>query len=137
VSGLSKREAARRWSKARATIDRDVVSGKLSLTADKLIDPAEMIRVYGEPKSQQGRQRPEASEPDEAAPKTAEKANETMALEVKLQVALSQLELERAERERERTQLQQNLADLRSQLQLLTHDRPAKKRRWWQVGLSG
>lgn len=135
MSGLSKREAARQWGKARATIDRDVASGKLSLTPDKLIDPAEMIRVYGEPKGgQQGRSKAEASEPDEATPEATQKATGIMALEAKLKVAEAMLEKEKEERARERADLQRNIDTLTTAMQLLGHDRAPdpKKKRWWQ-----
>lgn len=134
MTGLSKREAARQWGKARATIDRDVASGKLSLTPDKLIDPAEMIRVYGEPKGQQGRPKAEASEPAEATPEATGKASEIVALQAKLKVAEAMLAKEQEERARERADLQRNIDTLTTAMQLLGHDRAPdpKKKRWWQ-----
>lgn len=139
MTGLSKREAARQWGKARATIDRDVASGKLSLTGDKLIDPAEMLRVYGEPKGQQGRPKAEASEPEKATPEATEKTTEIMALQAKLQVAEAMLAAKDdllAAKDELLASKEQTLSALEGQLRLLTHDRPAepKRKRWWQRG---
>lgn len=46
---MTHREAARLWGVGRTTIQRAAASGKLSLRPDKTIDPAEMVRVFGEP----------------------------------------------------------------------------------------
>lgn len=48
---MSHREAAKHWGVSRATIQRAAASGRLSLLADRTIDPAEMVRVFGEPPS--------------------------------------------------------------------------------------
>jgi hypothetical protein len=48
---LSQREAAAAWHVSRATIQRYIRAGKLARTPDKSIDPAEMVRVFGEPKA--------------------------------------------------------------------------------------
>ena len=112
---LSHREAARAWGVSRATIQRAVKSGKLSLTPEKTIDPAEMVRVYGEPAS-----RPESRQivPSEAGVSHPESA------------------LLRAENEHLKAllaQKEQNLEDLRRAMALLTHERPSEpRRRWWQ-----
>ena len=48
---LSQREAAQTWRIGRETISAKIKSGELSLTSSQKIDPAEMLRVFGEPKA--------------------------------------------------------------------------------------
>jgi DNA-binding transcriptional MocR family regulator len=48
---LSQRQAAQAWGVSRATIQRAIKAGKLSVLADKSIDPSEMVRAFGEPVS--------------------------------------------------------------------------------------
>lgn len=108
---LSQRDAAQKWGVSRATIQRAIRAGKLSLTPEKRIDPSEMLRVYGEPSrlaNQQTRPDDPTSDP----------------------VRMTRLEAELRAREREIELLQGNLADLRSQVKLLAHYRP-HRRRWW------
>ena len=45
-------QAAQKWGINRTTIYRKIKSGELSKTEDNKIDPAEMSRVFGNPKSQ-------------------------------------------------------------------------------------
>lgn len=109
---LSQRQAAQQWHVSRAAIQRAVHGGKLSLTLDKTIDPAEMVRVFGEPVGRLG-----------AGPKEPHEAG------------VSQTEYDRlkAENEHLRAMLSakdQNLADLRQAL-ALTGPQPAR-RHWWQ-----
>lgn len=46
---ISVTKAAKEWSVSRTTIYQKVKNGELSRTADKKIDTAEMLRVFGEP----------------------------------------------------------------------------------------
>ena len=46
---ISVTKAAKEWGVSRTTIYQKVNNGKLSRTADKKIDTAEMLRVFGEP----------------------------------------------------------------------------------------
>jgi len=46
---ISVTKAAKEWGVSRTTIYRKFNDGELSRTADKKIDTAEMIRVFGEP----------------------------------------------------------------------------------------
>jgi hypothetical protein len=46
---MSVAKAAKEWGVSRTTIYQKVNSGQLSRTADKKIDTAEMLRVFGEP----------------------------------------------------------------------------------------
>jgi len=57
---LSQRRAAQAWGVSRATLQRAINGGKLSVLADGTIDPAEMLRVFGEAKggSQSGQNGP-------------------------------------------------------------------------------
>lgn len=113
---LSQREAARAWGVSRATIQRSIARGELSQTSEKRIDPAEMVRVFGEP-ADPARNRPK--EPVEATPDPA--------------IRIAQLEAELAASRRENELQAANLADLRSQVRLITHD-GAPRRRWWPFG---
>jgi hypothetical protein len=68
---LSQREAGSKWHVSRATIQRAIKRGKLSLTPHKTIDPAEMLRVFGEPEPAPSRPNeplePPPSHPDSSA----------------------------------------------------------------------
>lgn len=48
---ISVTKAAKEWGVSRTTIYQKVNNGKLSRTAEKKIDTAEMLRVFGEPVS--------------------------------------------------------------------------------------
>ena len=48
---ISVTKAAKEWGVSRTTIYQKVNDGELSRTADKKIDTAEMLRVFGEPVS--------------------------------------------------------------------------------------
>lgn len=48
---ISVTKAAKEWGVSRTTIYQKVSNGELSRTADKKIDTAEMLRVFGEPLS--------------------------------------------------------------------------------------
>lgn len=56
MSNVSPAEASRKWGVARSVMYRDMNSGKLSYSLDekekRVLDPAELVRVYGEPQSQ-------------------------------------------------------------------------------------
>ena len=47
---LSQRRAAQAWGISRTTLQRAISSGKLSVLPDRTIDPAEMLRAFGEAK---------------------------------------------------------------------------------------
>jgi len=51
MAHLTQREAARAWSIPWTTFRRKVQAGELSIGADKRVDPAEMVRVFGEPRT--------------------------------------------------------------------------------------
>lgn len=114
---LSQREAARVWSLSRATMHRAIKSGKLSLTTDKQVDPAEMLRVFGEP----GQRGAKPAMPHEAGADAAALLVENALLKAQLEAKCEMVEA-----------MKQNLTDLRSQVQMLSHDRaePVRKR-WW------
>ncbi|AMN69031.1 hypothetical protein AK825_14320 (plasmid) [Psychrobacter sp. P11G5] len=50
---ISVTEAAKEWRLSRTTIYQKINDGELSRTADKKIDTAEMLRVFGEPLSKE------------------------------------------------------------------------------------
>lgn len=113
---ISQREAAKRWGVSRATIQRHIAAGKLSAARDAdgkhVLDPAEMQRLYGPPKS-------DSTAPLDTPP---------------VPVASDAVEL--AVLRAENAALKANLADLREAMQRLTHDGgPARGRRgWWPWG---
>jgi len=48
-------EIQKQWGVSRATVYKHIKSGKLSRLADGLVDLSEVLRVYGEPKKNTGR----------------------------------------------------------------------------------
>jgi hypothetical protein len=114
---MSQREAARIWGVSRASIQRAISSGKLSRTTDKLIDPAEMLRVFGPASSRSN----EPVEPPNEPP--AQDVAQLAALRAE-NAALREL-VKRADAERDRA--------LETVQRLLTHDRPGRSR-WWPFG---
>lgn len=54
---ISVTKAAKEWGVSRTTIYQKVNNGELSRTADKKIDTAEMLRVFGEPLSKKRTER--------------------------------------------------------------------------------
>jgi len=120
---MSQREAARIWGVPRITLQRAVKDGKISLTGDKKIDPAEMVRFFGEPRqahepAQKIQLRP--YEPDTLGAENARLQAENIALRELVQ---------RADAERDRA------LDM---VRLLTHEKPAQEpaqpKRWWHFG---
>lgn len=113
---LSQREAASKWLMSRATIQRAIKDGKLSLTPDKRIDPAEMLRVFGEPSRPESHQ----TRPDNS---TYEPPLRERELEAKVEHLTALLAAK-----------DENLADLRAQVLRLSHDIPEpfpSRRQWW------
>lgn len=120
MAGMSQREAAKAWHLSRATIQRAIRAGKLSLTPEKLIDPAEMLRAFGEP----GRppNRPDGPPKTTSEPPTQEV--EIARLRAELEAARAVIEAKDA-----------HLADLRAEVQRLAHERPTgPARKWWPWG---
>lgn len=109
---ISQREAAKKWGKSRATIQRHIAAGKLSATRDAegnhVLDPAELQRLYGPPKVA-------SMVPLDTPPGPGGDALELAALRA------------------ENAALKANLADLRDAMQRLTHQ-PAPRRGWWPWG---
>lgn len=121
---MSQREAARAWGVSRATLQRYIAAGKLSLTTEKLVDPAEMVRAFGEPKRPQEPAQPDRVEPLESTNDPAQ--SQRIAV---LEAEISGLRATLAAKD-------SHIIDLRSQVQLLTHDSvdiKKIKRRWWQL----
>ncbi len=114
---LSQREAASQWSLGRATIQRAIRTGKLSLTPDKRIDPAEMLRVFGEPEPA----RSGLAEPSKTTTETTGLEAELAGLKAENAGLKATLEANR-----------QTIDVLKQSLALLGHDRA--RRRWWPWG---
>ncbi len=51
-------EIQKQWGISRATVYKHIKSGKLSRLPDGLVDVAEVLRVYGEPNKNTGRDKP-------------------------------------------------------------------------------
>lgn len=113
---MSQREAATQWHLSRATIQRAIKAGKLSLTTDKTIDPAEMLRVFGEPsRSGAGSKEPPGTIPEPA-----------------LSAGVNPKDARIAELEATVTAQAKHIESLDRAMQLLGVDRALPKRRWWQ-----
>lgn len=107
MSHLSQRQAAQTWNVSRASIQRAIKAGKLSQTTDKLIDPSEMLRVFGEPS--QPKDRPEEPQEPQAPPS--------------YEAIIAALEADKAGLEKVIEAQAANLADLRAQVLMLAHER--------------
>lgn len=105
---MSQREAARIWGLPRVTVQRAVASGKLSLTGDKKIDPAEMSRHFGNPRGE--------SEPDRASQSSPIVAASDAAEHARLKAENEGLKQLLAAKD-------QHLQDMQRALQVLTHQR--------------
>ncbi|WP_416204367.1 helix-turn-helix domain-containing protein [Xanthomonas euvesicatoria] len=115
---MSQREAARVWGVPRITLQRAVSDGKISLTGDKKIDPAEMVRFFGPPRNGSGpapENQMRTIEPPEVALENARLKAENEALRELVK---------RADAERDRAI---------EQIRMLTHE-GAPRRRWWSFG---
>ena len=129
MTELSQREAATRWGIGRTQIGRDIKAGKLSLTRDKRIDVAEMVRVYGEPKPVTEPAQGQPTEPDvtpQNRPEPVTDAVRVMLLQAELEAARSIIERQDKVIDRLGRQVDQLL---------LPHEKPSpKKRGWWPFG---
>jgi len=126
---LSQREAARAWGVGRATIQRAISAGEISVTTEKLIDTAEMVRKFGEPKRPNEPASGQTSIPPDA---TLEPPHADPAQAARIAV----LEAEITGLKATLLAKDGHIEDLRGQVRLLTHDSHAKsviKRRWWQI----
>jgi hypothetical protein len=120
--GLSQREAAATWKVSRNKIKAAIDAGELSVTTtDRRIDPAEMLRVFGEP---QGPLPQQAAVPLQADPLAAEVA--------RLQERVARLQDQLSERTKGLEAIIQAKDQTITALQLLTHERaPAKPSSSW------
>jgi hypothetical protein len=114
---LSQREAASQWHLGRSTIQRAIKTGKLSLTTDKRVDPAEMLRVFGEPEPA----RAGLAEPPNTTHDTAGLEADLAALKAENAGLKATLEANR-----------ETIDVLKQSLALLGHD--PVRRRWWKWG---
>ena len=123
---LTQREAAQRWGIPWTTFRRAVKAGKVSIGADKRIDIAEMVRVFGEPvaRAEIGTNGPLGTSvaqsvvhPDFVRLKILETENAMLRDQLRETIAAKDA----------------NLADLRAEVLRLTHDSPSR-RRWWPWG---
>ena len=119
---LTQREAAQRWAIPWTTFRRAVKAGKVSVGADKRVDPAEMLRAFGEPvaRAETGTNGPFGT-------------SEAQPLAHPDFVRLKVLETENAMLRETLAAKDANLADLRAEVLRLTHE-PPSRRRWWPWG---
>ncbi len=117
---LTLSEAARQWGKSRETLYTHNKAGKLSFSAfpngSPGIDPAEMIRAYGEPGTapRRGRQ-------DRAPSAVQTRTGDEAVLSVRLDAALEMLSEARQELAAARDREQRLLGILEQQTRLLEH----------------
>lgn len=119
---LSQREAARLWGVSRASLQRAISSGKLSVTGNKQIDPAEMTRVFGQAKGPAEPARASQNEPGEST----QVATRIARLETENEMLREMLK-------RADAQLDQAMETVR----LLGHEKanePPPKSHWWPFG---
>jgi len=114
---LSQREAASKWHMSRATIQRAIKDGKLSQTPNKRIDPAEMLRVFGEPRP--------VLNAISTPPKATSEADS-------LKAELVGLKAENAGLKTTIAAIEAHNESLKQAMMMLGHDRP--RRRWWPWG---
>jgi hypothetical protein len=122
MSRLSQREAARQWAVGRATLQRAIRAGKLTPDNAGLIDPADLLRVFGEP----GASRIIGPPKTTLEPPGSEV--EIVRLRAELEAARALL----AEKDAVISAKNETIAAMR----LLTYNPPPsmtpQKRRWWQ-----
>lgn len=126
MSRLSQRQAAKEWGVGRITIQRAIKDGKLTADADGRLDPADLLRVLGEPRGTAG-DRPD--EPSRTTPEPGVHEVEIARLRAELEAAHALL----AAKDATISAKDETIAALR----LLTHEQPATtpakpSRRWWQ-----
>ena len=119
MSRLSQRQAAKEWGVGRVTIQRAIKAGKLTPDADGRLDPADLLRVLGEPAGTAG------DRPNEP-PKTTDEPPGIEAEIDRLKAELAAAHALLNERAAVIVAKDETIAAMR----LLTHQKP-EKRRWW------
>ena len=106
-------EIQKQWGVSRATIYKHIKAGKLSRLADGLVDITEVLRVYGEPKSDTQRDKPSP----------VVDTQETKLLLEKIAFLESQL----SQAEKREDWLKGQVEKAQETIQLLEYKHPAKK----------
>jgi predicted transcriptional regulator len=106
-------EIQKQWGVSRATIYKHIKAGKLSRLADGLVDITEVLRVYGEPKSDTQRDKPSS----------VVDTQETKLLLEKIAFLESQL----SQAEKREDWLKGQVEKAQETIQLLEYKQPAKK----------
>ena len=106
-------EIQKQWGVSRATIYKHIKAGKLSRLADGLVDITEVLRVYGEPKSDAQRDKPSS----------VVDTQETKLLLEKIAFLESQL----SQAEKREDWLKGQVEKAQETIQLLEYKQPAKK----------
>lgn len=123
---LSQRRAAQVWGVSRRTLQRAISTGKLSILADGTIDPAEMLRVFGEARG--GPPAPQGGPPEPPVRHPLSQGNEAtlIAENQALRAALAVKEELIAAKDR-------HIGDLSQALRLLTGPpAPTQQQSFWQ-----
>lgn len=128
MSHLSQREAAKVWGVSRITLQRYIKNGKLSLTIEKRIDSAELVRVFGEPGAGSNGPVYAIGEPEQEP----SEINRLKALEMEnaaLKAVLTEKDARLADKD-------SHLADLRAEVARLIYEKPPESNplhhRWWR-----
>lgn len=122
MSRLTQRQASSVWGVARATLQRAIKAGKVSKDAEGKVDTTDLLRVFGEPKK-----------PTQSHQIEPEKATDPTAQLLEFATRNGRLQAENEALRELLASKDQNLTDLRGEVQRLTHERveAVKKRRWW------
>lgn len=123
---LTQREAAQRWSIPWTTFRRAVKAGKVSVGADKRVDPVEMLRAFGEPSARVAW----AENGTNGPVGTSTAQTRIAALETEI-ARLRQFEIASAGLAATVAAQADNLKDLRAEVLRLGHDVPPRRRWWW------
>lgn len=123
MTRLTQREAARQWGRGRATIQRAIRAGSLTPDAEGRLDPADLLRVLGEPHGTAG------DRPD-GPPKTTAEPNGSEAELARLRAELAAAHALLDERTAAHAAVLAAKDETIAAMRLLTHDAP-RHRRWW------
>lgn len=117
MSRLTQREAAARWGRGRATIQRAIRAGKLTPDSEGRIDHSDLIRVFGEPGASRSRG------PSKTTPEPPGQDPEL----IRLRAEVEALRAVVSAKDETITAQSQTIAAMR----LLTHDVAPRRRQWW------
>lgn len=125
---LSQRAAAIAWGVSRATLQRAIKSGKLSVLADGSIEPSEMLRAFGEARNGSPSHQNSPLGPASAAAVASLEAQNSS-----LRMQISAKDIEIAAAEKLITVMENNLEDMRVAMRLIAGPKDqAPQRSLWK-----